>query len=309
MPARGAFRSSREPEMARNDPAPRRSHPGERNDADGLAPGRQAGALVAPSAVRPAPEAGTPADFTMSKDIAPPDPGAPGFGADASVLEMLRRIAARQSPNAPPGRRPSPAPPAPTSPPVAPPAAAPAGEQPPRRRLLGEILLDEGLITRQQLDSALRLQAEQRRGVPIGQLLIEQGAITKEQLGAILDRYRFGNFLVETSAITEEQLDVALQRQKATRLRLGEVLLQLKLLTEPQLRQAIARQLGIHFVDLDQMTLDRGLAQVIDRDLARRLRVVPVGRGADHVTVAMDDPADHSAIGALWVAAGCRVEV
>src|SRR5262249_56697013 len=65
----------------------------------------------------------------------------------------------------------------------------------------------------------------------------------------------------------------------------------------------------IRFVDLDAMALDRELAQVIDRDLARRFRVVPIGRGADHVTVAMDDPADHSAIGALWVAAGCRVEV
>src|SRR5262245_1119857 len=186
------------------------------------------------SAMRPAPEPARRPTFSMSKDTAPPDPGAPGSGADASVLEMLRRIAARKTPTAPPGRRTPPAPPAPAPAPVASPAVAPAGEQPPRRRLLGEILLDEGLVTRQQIDSALRVQAEQRRGVPIGQLLIEQGAITKEQLGAILDRYRFGNFLVETSAITEEQLDAALQRQKATGLRLGEVLLQLKFLTEPQ---------------------------------------------------------------------------
>src|SRR5262249_6828610 len=144
--------------------------------------------------------AGAPPDFIMSKDTAPPDPRAPGSaGADASVSEMLQRIVARQTPTAPPGRRPQPAPPTPASAPGAAPAATPGGEGPPRRRLLGEILLDEGLVTGQQVDSALRLQAEQRRGVRIGQLLIEQGAITKEQLSAILDRYRFGNFLVETN--------------------------------------------------------------------------------------------------------------
>jgi hypothetical protein len=62
-------------------------------------------------------------------------------------------------------------------------------------------------------------------------------------------------------------------------------------------------------VDLDRMTLDPSLAQLVDRDYARRHRVVPISRTADHVTVAMDDPADYSVIGALWVAAACKIDV
>jgi hypothetical protein len=87
------------------------------------------------------------------------------------------------------------------------------------------------------------------------------------------------------------------------------VLVQLGFLTEPQLRQALATQLGIPFVDLDRMTLDPGLAEVIDRDYARRHRVVPIRRTADRVTIAMDDPGDYSVIGALWVSAACKIDV
>ncbi len=249
----------------------------------------------------------------MSKDAASPNQGAPGSEpSDAAVLAMLQRIAARHGPTAA-GRRAQPAAPGPPAPSIAAPASGkPASEsrEPSlRRRRLGEILLDEGLVTKEQLEAALRLQAEERPGVPVGQLLVYQGAITQRQLGAILDKYRLGNFLVETNVISEQQLETALQRQKRTNHPLGNVLVQLGFLTEPQLRQALATQLGIAFVDLDRMTLDPGLAQVIDRDYARRHRVVPIRRTADRVTIAMDDPADYSVIGALWVSAACKIDV
>jgi hypothetical protein len=251
----------------------------------------------------------------MSKDAPLPSRGTPGAEpSDEAVMAMLHRIAARKGPVAA-GAAGEPQPAAPRPP--APPPAAPAPDRPasegrdpnPRRRRLGEILLEEGLVTKEQLEAALRAQADERPGVPVGQILVYQGAITQRQLGVILDKYRLGNFLVETNAITEQQLETALQQQKRTGRPLGEALVQLKYLTEPQLRQALASQLGIRFVDLDRMALDRDLAQVIDRDYARRHRVVPISRTADRVTVAMDDPADYSVIGALWVAAACKIDV
>jgi MshEN domain len=250
----------------------------------------------------------------MSKDAAPPNQGAPGSEpSDAAVLATLQRIAARQTPLAAASGRPQPATPDPPAPSTAAPASAksPSESREPslRRRRLGEILLDEGLVTKEQIEAALKLQAEARPGVPVGQLLVYQGAITQRQLGAILDKYRLGNFLVETNVITEQQLETALQRQKRTNRPLGNVLVQLGFLTEPQLRQALATQLGIPFVDLDKLTLDPELSQVIDRDYAQRHRVVPISRTADRVTIAMDDPADYSVIGALWVSAACKIDV
>jgi hypothetical protein len=246
-----------------------------------------------------------------SQDAIPPTGGAADPDA---VMASLRRIAARRRPTAP-GRGGGPPPVAATPRPpraAAPASGPPAGESRehhPRRRRLGEILLDEGLVTREQVETALRAQAEERPGVPIGQLLVEQGAITLRQLGLILDKHRLGSALVETNAITEEQLEVALREQRARGLGLGEVLIRLNYVTERQLRQALAKRLGIRFVDLDRVAVDRGLAQMIDRDYARRHHVVPIRRAADHVTVAMDDPADYAVIAALGVAAGCRIEV
>ena len=254
----------------------------------------------------------------MSQDATLPNAGDPGAEpSDEAVRATLHRIAARQGPRAAGaagGPRPSaPGPTAATAATAAVPTPGkPAGDSRDanlRRRRLGEILLDEGLVTKEQLEAALRLQAGERPGVPVGQLLVYQGAITQRQLGAILDKYRLGNFLVESNAITEQQLETALQQQKRTGRPLGTVLVQLGFLSEPQLRQALASQLGIRFVDLDRMTLDPGLSQVIDRDYARRHRVVPIGRTADRVTVAMDDPADYSVIGALWVAVACKIDV
>jgi hypothetical protein len=111
-----------------------------------------------------------------SKDAASPNQGAPGSEpSDAAVLAMLQRIAARHGPTAASAGS-QPAAPDPPAPATAAPASgtSPSESRDPhmRRRRLGEILLDEGLVTREQLEAALRLQAEERPGVPIGQILV-----------------------------------------------------------------------------------------------------------------------------------------
>lgn len=192
------------------------------------------------------------------------------------------------------------------------PAALP-GPRPARRRLLGDLLVREGLATRAQLDAALRTQQERGTYTPIGQILVDGGLITQEQLEVVLEKYdktyRLGDILVETNAITEEQLDLALQHQRKTGLRLGDVLLRLGLVTEARMKDALCRQLRIAFVDLDQVTLDRSVAQLVNRRYAQQRRVIPIGRSGSRVTLAMDDPTDIDAIEELESSTGCRIEV
>lgn len=187
------------------------------------------------------------------------------------------------------------------------PAASGAKHAP--RRLLGEILVDEGLITKHQLEAALRTQAELRPQAPIGELLIEEGAIRREELNAVLDKHRLGDLLVAMGLITREQLENALWRQRVTGRRLAGVLLQLRYLTEDQLRQALARHFGIRLVELDETTVDRKLAGLIDRDYAWRHRLVPVVLTQDQLTVAMDDPGDRWVVEDLGRVTGCRIEI
>jgi len=49
-----------------------------------------------------------------------------------------------------------------------------------RYKRLGEILLEKGIITKQQLASALEIQKESRKA--LGEILVDMGLVTWEQI-------------------------------------------------------------------------------------------------------------------------------
>ncbi len=197
--------------------------------------------------------------------------------------------------------------------PDAPPLRKGLTERLSRRRLLGELLVGEGLISQIQLEQALRLQAEGGLETPLGQILLEQEIITRAQLTEVLNKYhkkyRLGDLLVETNTITEEQLRVALHEQAATGLRLGEVLQKLDYISDQALREALCKQLGISFLKVDAVAIDQRLAAVIPKDYAREHRVVPIATRDDRLTVVMDDPTDVDVVEELRRQIGCKIEV
>lgn len=76
-----------------------------------------------------------------------------------------------------PSGRPQPVPP--------PKEAEPAGRRPrARTESLGQILLDEKMVSREQLDKAIQMQ--QRSGGHLGRILVEQGVLTEQQLAKVL---------------------------------------------------------------------------------------------------------------------------
>lgn len=182
-----------------------------------------------------------------------------------------------------------------------------------RRRLLGDLLIREGLITPAQLKEALQTQTELGNYTPLGQLLVDQKMITQEQLRVVLDKYnkkyRIGDLLVETNAISEEQLDLALQHQKKTGLRLGDVLLQLNFVTERQIKEALCKQLRIPFIDLDSVPIDTALTHLVSKGYAQRHRVLPISKNKNEITLVMDDPTDIDVVDELVASTGCRIAV
>jgi hypothetical protein len=104
------------------------------------------------------------------------------------------------------------------------------------RQRLGDLLRAAERITSCQLDEAL---AEQRRGGRrLGEILIEQGLLTKRERAAILEfqrrqtgaatvsgKFALGNILVASGQITRDQLESALLRQATSGRRLGEELI------------------------------------------------------------------------------------
>jgi hypothetical protein len=179
-------------------------------------------------------------------------------------------------------------------PPAMPPrcAAVPA----PRTRLLGQLLLQEGLVTEAQLGAALRAQEASPDGTPVGQILVDQGALSPADLEAVLRRYhkkyRLGDILVETNVISETQLQLGVDHHRRTGLRLGDALLQLGFVNEEMLKLALCTQLDVAFVDLDRFSIDRGLAALVPKTFAQQHHVLPVARVDGVLTLALADPTD-----------------
>jgi hypothetical protein len=196
-----------------------------------------------------------------------------------------------------------------------PPAVMPrrSSTMPSRTRLLGELLVREGLVTEGQLAAALRAQEARPDGTPIGQFLVEQGALSPADLEAVLRRYhkkyRLGDILVETNVISETQLQLGVDHHRRTGLRLGDALLQLGFVNEEMLKLALCTQLDVSFVDLDRFSIDRGLASILPKAFAQQHRILPVARVDNVLTAALADPTDGWIAENVEAMTGCEVRL
>ncbi len=104
------------------------------------------------------------------------------------------------------------------------------------------------------------------------------------------DRRRLGEILVAGGAVTASQLERALAEQPRLQLPLGQTLLKLGYTTDEVMRQALSSQLGVPYIDLQHVIIDRSLADLVDRDFAKQHALFPVARIGRTLTIAMDDP-------------------
>jgi putative toxin-antitoxin system antitoxin component (TIGR02293 family) len=113
---------------------------------------------------------------------------------------------------------------------------------------------------------------------------------TPAPVGAAPLKRRLGEILVAGGAVTSEQLAHALAQQPSRQLPLGQMLLALGYTTDEVMRQALSSQLGVPYIDLQNVIIDRTLAPLLDREFAVRHALFPVARIGRMLTVAMDDP-------------------
>jgi type IV pilus assembly protein PilB len=108
-----------------------------------------------------------------------------------------------------------------------------------------------------------------------------------------------GEALVAEGFISEEQLQSALEGQRARGQRLGEYLLAEGVISNAALVRTLGRCLGMPGVVLRHGLIDPTLLKVIGESEAERLRVVPMFRVRETVTVAMAEPQSLPTIDAL----------
>lgn len=126
------------------------------------------------------------------------------------------------------------------------------------------------------------------------------------------NRERIGDMLVASGLISNSQLSEALMAQRTSRLPLGKQLVALGYVGEAQLIQVLSNQLSVPWVSIERVEFSADLLARLPSELADRHSVMPVyvrnvrGRG-ETLYVAMDDPTDDAALGAIADATGFKV--
>ena len=98
---------------------------------------------------------------------------------------------------------------------------------------------------------------------------------------------------------------MVLQRQMGRRL--GQILVEKGFVSEPDLLKALSAQLDVPYVTLRPGLFDPPALALLDKEIARRLEVLPLFRVHDTLTVATRDPQDVPTFDEVASRTGCRV--
>ncbi len=115
-----------------------------------------------------------------------------------------------------------------------------------------------------------------------------------------------GRILVESGAASQAQLAAALAEQRRTRERIGEIMTRHGVSAE-RIAAALALQLRLEHAQAP-LRPEPGAVRLIERDVAERLRVVPLAARDRTLRVATADPLDLDALDDLRFRTGRRIE-
>ena len=119
---------------------------------------------------------------------------------------------------------------------------------------------------------------------------------------------RIGEALVEDGAISREQLSRALAEQKSSGRMLGEMLVDQGVINTSTFVRVLARQFGIRGCQLRHGLIDPSLLQLIGQEEAERLKVIPMFKVRDTLTVAMAEPQSLPKIDRLRNLTKCKIQ-
>jgi type IV pilus assembly protein PilB len=118
---------------------------------------------------------------------------------------------------------------------------------------------------------------------------------------------QIGQLLLRMGAITEDDLATALKLQLQRRARLGETLVEMGVLKPAQLLEALSVRLGVKGCTLRHGLIDPVVAKLIDREEAKRMKVLPLFKVRNRLTVAMVEPQRLPLIDRLASITGCEI--
>ena len=121
-----------------------------------------------------------------------------------------------------------------------------------------------------------------------------------------------GNFLsdilYEKGLITREQLDRILKVQKDTDKDLQKVIIELDILKKDEMMFALADEIGVNYVNLNDIHIDPTIVVLIPEEMARRHQLIAIDKDEKKLTIAMANPLDVFAHDELIIRLGYDIE-
>jgi len=135
------------------------------------------------------------------------------------------------------------------------------------------------------------------------------GAPKRLREGGAQGGAKLGDLLVERGAASAEQVAEAARLQEQTGKRMGLIMVEKKWISETVLYGALADQLGLPYVSLRAGMYDPAALSLLERDVARRLNVLPLFSVRGTLTVATAEPQAIHYFDELRTRTGCKIRV
>ena len=111
--------------------------------------------------------------------------------------------------------------------------------------------------------------------------------------------------MLETGMATQDQILEARKSGKGSNI--AEALVEINVLTPQQYIEIMEFHLGVPHVTLDNYQLKPEVLKLLDPELIKRFKAIPLEKTGDRLTVAMADPKNVVAIDDIAMATGCQV--
>ncbi len=172
------------------------------------------------------------------------------------------------------------------------------------RRRLGEMLLEDGIISGEGLEQALKYAKEKM--TPLGRTLLDLGLVEESTLAVYLER-QLGESLVERNILNHDQLEDVYSRSQANNEPLGRILVRLGYVDDDELAQIMAEDYGFTCMRIGHLKIDRNVAAIMSRKAALGTMFLPVDMTEGVLTVATARPYDEVTVKALEEGTGLKI--
>ncbi|GAG62567.1 unnamed protein product, partial [marine sediment metagenome] len=126
------------------------------------------------------------------------------------------------------------------------------------------------------------------------------------------DKSITGNFLSDIlhkkGLISGKKIDRIIKVQKDTGKDLQKIIIELNILKKDEMMIALADEIGVKYVNLDDIDIDPVIVVLIPEDMARRHQLIVIDKDKDKLTIAMANPLDVFTYDEIEIRLGYNVE-